>query len=43
MSNNIIDPQPAKDPYDDPVAFLAQFGIEAELVTLEEPTLPSAA
>ncbi len=43
MSNDIIYPQPAIDPYDDPVAFLAQFGIEAELVSVEEPTLPCAA
>ena len=43
MRDNIIDPQPTIDPYDQPVAFLARFGLEAELVSVEEPVLPSAA
>lgn len=31
------------DPYQDPVTYLAQYGIEAELVAMEEPLLPHAA
>lgn len=30
-------------PYEDPVAYLAAFGIHAELVTVEESVLPEAA
>ena len=43
MRDNTIDKQPAIDPYDQPVAFLARYGLEAELVSVEEPVLPTAA
>ena len=43
MSNDTIESQPLIDPFDDPVGYLAQFGLNAELVVFEELTLPLAA
>jgi len=43
MSNSTIESQPLIDPFDDPVAYLAQFGLNAELVVFEELTLQRAA
>lgn len=43
MSNDTIEPQPLIDPFDDPVTYLAQFGLSAELVVFEELALPLAA
>lgn len=43
MSNDTIEPQPLIDPFDDPVGYLAQFGLSAELVVFEELALPLAA
>ena len=43
MSNDKVEPQPLIDPFDDPVTYLAQFGLSAELVVFEELALPLAA
>jgi hypothetical protein len=43
MSKDITEPRPATDPYDDPVAYLAGFGIETELVSVDEPSFTRAA
>ena len=43
MSNDTVESQPFNDPFDDPVTYLAQFGLSAELVVFEELALPLAA
>ena len=43
MSNDTIESQSSIDPFDDPVGYLAQFGLNAELVVFEKLALPLAA
>lgn len=42
MTHADIEPDPAIDPYADPVSYLASFGVEAELIVVIS-TLPQAA